>query len=257
MNIIVCVKLAPDAKDIEVKVDGSISVEKAEWVISEYDLPAIEAAVRIAEATSGKVTAISAGPTSINNSKLKKDVLSRGPDELYLVVDDEMKVNDTHFTTRVLAGAIQKLGPIDLVLCGEGSSDLYFQQVGLQLGETLGLPVFNAVGKIDAGADRLVIERNLEDEVEILELPLPAVLAVTTDIHQARLPMMKDILKAGKKPVTEWKIADLGLNDLKAGVNVLSTTAPRHVERKKVIISGSADEAVQTLLGYLSKEGVL
>jgi electron transfer flavoprotein beta subunit len=150
MNIIVCFKFAPDAEDIEVNRDGTISTEKAEWIIGEYDMQAIEAGMRLAEATGGKVIALSAGPQKINNSKLKKDVLSRGPDELVLVVDDGMLKADTAATAQVLAAAVRKLGGADVVLCGEGSSDLYFQQVGLQLGETLGVPTLNAISKIEA-----------------------------------------------------------------------------------------------------------
>ncbi|HZW03487.1 MAG TPA: hypothetical protein VFF68_06150, partial [Anaerolineaceae bacterium] len=138
MNIVVCYKLTPDAGDIEVRPDGSISLERAEWNIGNFDLQAIEAAVRLAEATVGKATAVSAGPQKINQSKLKKDLLSRGPDELFLIADDALKDADTHITARVLAAAVRQVGPVDLVLCGEGSADLYFQQVGLQLGELLG-----------------------------------------------------------------------------------------------------------------------
>ena len=94
MNIVVCVKLTPDAEDIEVRPDGSISLERAEWIIGGFDLQAIEAAVRLVEALGGpeghQVIALSAGPRQINNSKLKKDLLSRGPDELVLVVDDAL-----------------------------------------------------------------------------------------------------------------------------------------------------------------------
>ncbi len=88
MNIIVCYKLSPDAGDIEVKSDGSISLERAEWIIGGFDLHAIEAGVRLVEAAGGKVLALSAGPHQVDNSRLKKDLLSRGPDELCLVVDD-------------------------------------------------------------------------------------------------------------------------------------------------------------------------
>ena len=148
MNIIVCYKLTPDAADIEIKPDGSIGLERAEWTISSFDLQAIEAGVRLAEATGGKVIALSAGPHPLDNSKLKKDLLSRGPDELLLVVDDRLKDADTATTASVLAQAVRKAGGADLVLCGEGSADLYFQQVGLQLGEKLGLPTLNAISHI-------------------------------------------------------------------------------------------------------------
>ncbi len=77
MNIIVCYKLAPDAGDIEVRPDGSLSLERAEWTIGSFDLQAIEAGVRLVEAAGGKVTALSAGPRPIDNSRLKKDLLSR------------------------------------------------------------------------------------------------------------------------------------------------------------------------------------
>jgi len=258
MNIIVCYKLTPDAADIEIKPDGSIGLERAEWTISSFDLQAIEAGVRLAEATGGKVIALSAGPHPLDNSKLKKDLLSRGPDELLLVVDDRLKDADTATTASVLAQAVRKAGGADLVLCGEGSADLYFQQVGLQLGEKLGLPTLNAISCIDPGGDRLVIERRLEDDLEILEVPLPAVLSVTTDINPPRLPTLKEILKAGKKPVTVWSLADLGFDsEPEVQVEVISTQAPAGVQRKKIIIPGTPEEAVKALVGYLGKEGLI
>jgi len=258
MNIVVCYKLTPDAEDIEVKPNRTISLEKAEWNIGEYDLMAIEAGVQLVEAVGGQVSALSVGPHQTAASKAKKDVLSRGPDDLYLVIDDALANADTHLTARLLAAAIRKRGPFDLVLCGEGSSDLYFQQVGLQLGELLGVPVINAVSRITPADGKVIVERSLENEVEVLEVPLPAVLAVTADINQPRLPTMKEILKAGKKPVTEWTLADVPpAGGLQESVAVLSTLAPKQVERKQIIVPGNPDEAVQTLIGYLSKEGVL
>jgi len=258
MNIIVCYKFVPDPEDMQVKPDGKISFEGAEWIISDYDLMAIETAVRLVEAHGGKVTALSAGPQPLSSSKGKKDVLSRGPDELVLVVDDAMQTADTHQTAQALAAAIRKIGEFDLVVFGEGSADLYFQQVGLQVGELLGVPVVNAVSKVSVEDGRVVVERSTEEDVQVLESSLPAALAVTTDICQPRLPSMKEILKAGKKPVTEWSLADLGL-DLQAfrSTEVLAVRPPEQVERKRIKITGEADQAVQQLLNYLSKEGVL
>jgi len=256
MNIVVCVKLTPDPGDIEVHSDGSISLERAEWTIGTFDLQAVEAAVRLVEAGGGKVIALSAGPRQINNSKLKKDLLSRGPDELALVVDDALANADTPTTAHVLAEAVRKLGKVDLVLCGEGSADLYFQQVGLQLGEKLCLPTFNAICKIEAADGALVVERDLEDEVEVLEVPLPAVLSVTTDINPPRLPGMKEILKASKKPVTEWTLADLGISGVENPLEIISTRAPQQRERKKMMIEGGAEEAARKLVEHLKREGV-
>ena len=258
MNIIVCYKLIPDLEDMVVKPDGSISFDQAEWVISDYDLLAVEAGLQLVEKHGGKLIALSVGTDKLKNSKSKKDILSRGPDELYLVVDPSLGFGDTHQTAQVLASAIQKLTDYDLVLFGEGSGDLYFQQVGLQVGELLGIPTFNAVSKIDVVDGKLTVERSLENEIDVLKLSMPAALSVTTNINVPRFPSMKEILKAGKKPVTEWSISDLSLSsELKASVDVLSVKAPKAADRKKIQIDGKPEEAVQTLIGYLSKEGVL
>lgn len=258
MNILVCYKLVPDARDIEVKADGTIFLGKAEWNIGQYDLNAVEAGVSLAEETGGKTIALSIGSSQLINSKARKDILSRGPEELYLVIDDCLEGADTNLTARTIAAVVKKLSDVDLVICGEGSSDLYFQQVGLQVGELLDWPTTNSVTKIEIGDRGLVIERTLEQDVEILDVPLPAVLSVTTDINQPRLPSMKEILRAGKKPVTEWSVSDLTVEgDLENQVEVLSINAPPTVDRKQIMISGSSEEMVGQLISYLSKEGVL
>ncbi|MBN1657024.1 MAG: electron transfer flavoprotein, partial [Anaerolineae bacterium] len=93
---------------------------------------------------------------------------------------------------------------------------------------------------------------------EVIEVPIPAVLSVTTDISAPRLPTMKEILKAGKKPIREWSLADLGLAETsQRQVEEVSTLLPQQVKRKQVIIEGAPDEAARVLLEALSREGVL
>ncbi len=85
-----------------------------------------------------------------------------------------------------------------MILCGDGSSDLYAQQVGLLVGEIVNIPAVNGVSKIiSLTADTLTVERELEDETETLSIPLPAV-AVSTDINSPQIPSMKAILRRSK-----------------------------------------------------------
>lgn len=252
MNIVTCYKLAPEEQDIVVKADRTLSFDRAEWKIGQYDLNAVEAAVQLAAATGGTVSALSIGGKQLENSKLRKNILSRGPKDLFLVVEESLADADTYQTAAVLAAAIKKMGNVDVVLCGEGSSDLYAQQVGPQLGQILGATTLNAVSKITANGDKLVVERALEDEVEVLEISLPAVLSVTTDINQPRIPGMKDILDAGKKPVTQWSPADIGAENTGRPTSSLSTLAPEQTDRKQIILEG--EDAVQKLVNYISKE---
>lgn len=254
MNVIACFKVVPEEQDIVVQPDRNLSFARAEWKIGQYDLNAVEAGMQIVEAVGGKVSALTIGDKQADNSKLKKGILSRGPEDLFLVIDDRFGNADSHLTAKALEAGIRKIGSFDLVLCGEGSGDLYSQQVGIQLGELLNVPTLNAVSKITPAGDKLVVERTLENEVEILEITLPAVISVTTDINLPRIPSMKNILAAGKKPVTQWGTTDIGLEDAKKPTEIISTLAPEDVDRKQIIFEGDSEEAVQKLFESIHKE---
>lgn len=90
MKIITCYKCVPDEQDIAVNnADGSLDFSKADAKISQYDLNAIEAACQLKQqAAEAQVTALSVGGKALTNAKGRKDVLSRGPDELIVVIDD-------------------------------------------------------------------------------------------------------------------------------------------------------------------------
>ncbi|MGE4268412.1 MAG: electron transfer flavoprotein [Deferribacterales bacterium] len=242
MNVLVCYKIVYEEQDIVTAADGTLSFDRAELKLSLYDLNAVEEAVRVADATGGAAKALSIGDASVENSKLKKGILSRGPQELFLVKDAALKNADTHQTAKTLAAAAEKIG-FDLVLCGEGSADYYAQQTGIQLGELLNVPVINAVSKITPADGKVIVERALEDLVEVLEVPLPAVLCVTSDINEPRLPGMKEILAAGKKPVTGWSLSDVGMSAPEATVEVVSVLAPKQADRKNIIIEGDGKVA--------------
>ncbi|MEY7889070.1 putative electron transfer flavoprotein FixA, partial [Escherichia coli] len=149
MKIITCYKCVPDEQDIAVNnADGSLDFSKADAKISQYDLNAIEAACQLKQqAAEAQVTALSVGGKALTNAKGRKDVLSRGPDELIVVIDDQFEQALPQQTASALAVAAQKAG-FDLILCGDGSSDLYAQQVGLLVGEILNIPAVNGVSKI-------------------------------------------------------------------------------------------------------------
>lgn len=253
MNILVCCKIVPEEQDIAINGDRTVNLSKAAPKISLYDLNAFEAAVQLAAATgNGAITALSAGgPTYLENSKVRKDLLSRGPDGLAAVIDDSLAGSLGAATSDALAGAARKLG-FDLILCGEGSGDLYAQQVGLLLGEKLGVPCINAVSKIEVNGNVLTVERSLEDEVEVLEIPLPAVLSLTSDINLPKIPSMKAILAAGKKPVTVLSLAEIGVEP-SAPARMESVLAPEQVDRLRVIIEGDSDENIAAFVENLKK----
>ncbi|BDY03885.1 putative electron transfer flavoprotein FixA [Ferrimonas sp. YFM] len=254
MNILACYKLVPEEQDINVQSDGAIDTAKAAMKISQFDLSAVEAAVQLkAQMGEGHITALSMGGKALEAPKAKKDILSRGPDALTLAVDDSFEQALPHQTARVLATAAQK-SDFDLIICGDGSGDLYAQQVGLLLGEQLQLPNINGVSKIvGAEAGVLTVERELDDEVEVLAIPLPAVISVSADINEPQIPSMKAILGAAKKPSTILRQADLGPIEVPALAELLTVKAPEQQERKRILIEGDGDDQIAEFADHLRK----
>lgn len=254
MKIITCYKCVPDEQDIVVNhADGSLDFSKADGKISQYDLNAIEAACQLKQQTSdAQVIALSVGGKALTNAKGRKDVLSRGPDELVVVIDDAFEHALPQQTAAALAAAVQKVG-FNLILCGDGSSDLYAQQVSLLVGETLKIPAINGVSKIlSLTESTLTVERELEDEIETLSIPLPAVVAVSTDINSPQIPSMKAILGAAKKPVQAWSAADIGFIAGDAG-STQRVAAPKQRERQRVVIEGDGEDQIAAFADSLRK----
>lgn len=238
MNIIVPIKVLADDQDIVVAADRSLDDSKAHRIVSTYDLNAIEAAVQLASAhEDSKVVCVSVADAKADDSKLKKGILARGVDELVMIADDACADLDAHATAAMLARLVDGLDAADLIVCGDGSADNYAQQVDVQLAAKLGLPVVTAATKITAKDGALEVERTLEDVVEVVEVPLPAVVSVAPDIALPRIPGMKDILAAGKKPSSVNAASDVAA----AVVDVVETKAPQQAERKMEMLDASVD----------------
>ncbi|AZG74492.1 electron transfer flavoprotein FixA [Shewanella livingstonensis] len=254
MKIITCYKLVPEEQDIAINADGNLDISKAAPKINPFDLCAVETGVQLKGLIDDcSITAMSVGGKALTNPKARKDVLSRGPDDLTVVIDDKFEQLLPHQTARILMAAAQKTG-FDLIICGDGSSDLYAQQVGLQLGELLGVANINAVSKIiSAEPGKLIVERALDNEVEVLELVLPAVISVSADINEPTIPSMKTILAAAKKPVTVLSAADLDLSDITELVELVSVIAPKQKTRQNIVIEGDDEQQIAQFAEHLRK----
>lgn len=242
MKIIASCKILADDQDIVANPGQPLDYSKAHQVVSEFDLNAIEAAAQLAAANEGTVVAVSVAEAAAGkDSKLKKNILARGVDELFMTADDACKGLDAHATAAELAKLVAKVGEFDLVVCGDGSADLYAQQTDVQLADALGLPCVTAVSKMEMEGGKLVCERMLETQVETVEVALPAVVSVIPDIAQPRICGMKDILAAGKKPAS----IEAGDAVAAATVDVVEEKAPEQADRKLEIFDAANEGDVE------------
>ncbi len=249
MLIVTAVKVVPDDQDIRVNGDRTLNESAAHAVVSTYDLNAIEASAQAAKEAGAKHVAVTVGPASIMDSKNNKNILARGVDELYIAANDAYANMDAKATAATLAAAIKGIEGVDLVVCGDGSADLYAQQTDVQLACALGLPVVTAVSKFSFEGNTLVCERTLETEKEVVEVALPAVISVLPDIALPRIAGMRDIMQAGKKPVNQ--LADLGTPE--TGIEVLETLAPEPAPRKKIVFEAANDGDIDKFVAAIAE----
>ena len=193
------------------------------------------------------MVAVTVGGADIDDSKLKKGILARGVDELYMTADDACKGLDARATAVALAELVSKVGDFDVVLCGDGSADNYAQQVDVQLADALGLPVVTAVSAVSVEGAVATCDRMLETQLQTVQVDLPAVISVVPDIALPRIPGMKDILAAGKKPMN---VAGAD-GAYESSIEVASCLAPKQADRKREILEASADGAIEQFAAAL------
>ena len=251
MKIVVAYKWAPNPQDAEVAPDGSVDWSRAKGAVSEYDPVAFEAARQLADATGGEVVGLTVGAASVDSPLARKAALSRGLDRLVVVADDRLADADGTCLAAVLAAAVRSIGDVDLVLAGDSSVDVAEGQVPMTLAGQLGWLGMAAVSGVTPSADGVVVERDLPGGITTLALTGPAVLAVTTDAVVPRVPGMKDILGAAKKPVEVVPLDALEVPDVVAATT-LSGSRPETGNRRGVIIDGAdASSAAAELVAAL------
>lgn len=236
MNIITVAKIVRDDQDIQVAADRTLDYSKARPTVSTYDLNAIEAGAQAASEQGAAHLVVSAGDPSIDDTKNNKNILARGVDSLTLVTSPDYIDLDAKATAEALATAIKGMNA-DVIICGDGSADIYAQQVDVQLAEALGVPVVTSVSKIFFEGSTLVAERTLETEREIVEVALPAVVSVVPDIALPRICGMRDIMQAGKKPVNKVE----GAAAVSRGSETIEILAPEPAPRKKIVFDASTE----------------
>lgn len=254
-TVITCYKWVVDEADIKTNADLSIDCSKAKWKISDYDKNAIEAAVRAAQSVGGKAVTLTFGSAQAKASL--KDALSRGPEEAYWVNSSMAETADGFVTSRVLAAAVTQMEEAKLVICAEGSSDVYARQTAPRIGATLDWPVITSVTRISIEGNKLTAVRSLKECTETVQVELPAVVSVLPEINPAPIPSLKAVIAANKKKVVEFSAEQLGVADIKAKTKRQSMHA--FVMKRKNIIIGEGDSTckVRELVSNLKKEGVL
>ncbi|MCI5145514.1 MAG: electron transfer flavoprotein beta subunit/FixA family protein [Candidatus Electrothrix sp. AR3] len=210
MNIIVCIKQVPDAKDVRLDPKtNTLAREGVESIMNPFDRHALEEAVCLKEQLGGKVTVLSMGPPQAE--EVLREAIACGADTGVLVSDRAFAGADTWATSYTLAKAVATIGQVDLILCGKQAIDGDTAQVGPGLASQLHLPYVACVQKTREVTETAIqVERMMDDGYDVVQLPLPALLTVVKDINAPRVPSLKGKMKAKKAKIKVLSAADIG-----------------------------------------------
>jgi len=258
VRIVVCVKTNLDLQMVRIKGREPV-LEAVPYKVGDLEKNALEAALALKEdGLDATIVAVTIAEGDRKIGETMKEALAIGADEAVVVDDPALAATDQAAIAAALAGAIRHTGGADLVLCGEGSTDGYSGEVGSRLAELLELPQLGYARSVAVADGAVTVERSLDDQIETLRAPLPALVTVVSEINEPRIPGLMQIMKAGKKPLTELTAAELGID---AGATasqtaVLSELAEEQ-DRKHIMIEGDAAEQAADLVDALATEGVL
>jgi electron transfer flavoprotein beta subunit len=245
LKIAVCLKRVPDTTTkIVIGQDGkSIEEKGVKFVPNPYDEYALEEAIKLKElAGAGETVAISLGSDA--SAETLRTALAMGIDRAVLLQSPGSP--DGYEVAKALAMEL-KGGGYDLVLFGKMAVDDYNHQVGVMVAELLEVPCITTVAHLTVANGSVAAEREIEGGIELVTCSTPAVLTCDKGLNNPRLPSLKGIMAAKKKPL-DTKPVSLGAGT----IEIQSLTLPPERSAGKIV--GEGADAVLPLIALLRSE---
>ena len=251
MKIAVCAKVVPDQArriDPETKrLDRS-----GEPTLNPFDSHAVEEGLRVkGDDASSEVVLVSFGPARSLDALRK--ALAMGADRAVLITDEAAAGSDLVATSLALAKALER-EDADLVLFGQQANDSDGAVMWAAVAERLHQPLISQVAELTVSDGSVRGKRQTEYGYDVIEAPLPAVVAVSDAINEPRYPSLKGIMGAKNKPQDTLSLGDLGVSADRAGESGSRTEVyaigdpPPRGETRKIEDEGTAAEKIVEFL---------
>jgi electron transfer flavoprotein beta subunit len=262
-RIIVCVKPVPDPKEWDrLRLDPvtkTLIREGLASVINPLDKHALEAALAIKDVVAAEVVLLAMAPPETR--PVLREALAMGADRGVLLSDKAFAGSDTLATAFILAAAIRRLAPFDLICCGNYTLDGSTAQVPSQVAEFLDIPNIMHVAHLELEQDkRLIVTQKIEHGYVKLSAEPPLLLSFSKEANKPRFISFLEILAAEKREISTWTNADLDLDESRLGLGGSPTKMADMLLRKKgcqgVRLEGSPEEIVQQLAAKIRQLGL-
>jgi electron transfer flavoprotein beta subunit len=243
MNIFVCIKQVPDTETkIKLNADNSgIDWTGVKAIMSPYDEFAVEEALRLREKNPGSlVTVLSAGPTRVVEAI--RTAIAMGADNgIHVEIPDNA---DNNLAAKALAGALKKEPKVDVVFSGKEAIDDGAAQTSQLIAEYLGLPYITVALTAEFTASSVKCKREVEGGAfETVESQLPVLIAAQKGMNEPRYASLPNIMKAKKKEVKAYKMADVGVSEADQRIRYKNLQLPPPKQAGKKIAGDPATQA--------------
>jgi electron transfer flavoprotein beta subunit len=192
---------------------GRIFVNREVYIPHPADQSALEAALRIKDATGAEVIALPRG--LFPDADVLRQALSAGADRAVYLTAAGLEGSDAAAMTRILTAAIERLEGGDLLLLGSETLDSGQSQLGPRLAEALGWPQITSAWDVQVNDGRLQAVGQQDGDYVWLTTGLPAVVTVRPGALKLRYPdgarLVNVYRGAGDMAAAlkEWNVTDL------------------------------------------------
>ncbi len=253
VKIAVCMKEVPDASAPRRIDPGTLRLDRSvPGALNEFDTHALEEALRLKDAQpDNEVVVVSMGPERAAESLRK--ALAMGADRVVLISDAAATGSDLVATARVLATALERERP-DLILLGQQAGDSDGAVLWAALAELLRLPMISQAATLELADGRARSKRQTEYGYDVIEAPLPCVVAVSDAINEPRYPSLKGIMGAKRKPQELLTLHELAVPAERVGVEGSATEVyglsdpPPRGDSRRIEDDGAAAEKILEFL---------
>jgi electron transfer flavoprotein beta subunit len=216
MKVAVCVKEVPEASAPKRLDPQTFRLDRnVAGALNEFDTHALEEGLQLKEKDgNGEVVAVLMGSERAGDSLRK--ALAIGADRAVHVADEGLAGSDLVATSKALAKALEREGA-DLVLFGQQAADSDGAVLWAAVADRLRLPVVSQAASLELRDGKVRVKRQTEFGYDVIEAPVPCVVAVSDAINEPRYPSLKGIMGAKKKPQETLSLSDLGLSADDAG----------------------------------------
>lgn len=203
MNILVCIKRVPVTGGRIALRDDEQAIETRHlgFAISPHEECGVEEAVRLVEQHGGETTVLTLGPPEAEEQI--RDAMAVGIHRGILLEASEEW--DAQATAAAIVDAVAEERAAgteyDLIFFGNESADTGNYQVGIRVAHALGRPCLTGLKKIERVGDRVRCEQEIDDQRDVYDVALPAVVTVKEGLNLPRYPSVPGRLRAKKKPI--------------------------------------------------------